>query len=186
VVAIINYADYNPRCVKAKNQRNIAVQNQDDAYLSLKLFLGLAHHKRLFVPTALTFHGCTRDQGWSSFPEQQGTRQGSHTWIEGCVVSVGGERARVELLRNLHAGQGWEKWTVVMDRNSSLLKATELAERTCLTKGSNSSSPMSVLVEMRLRSQYPGWCCNCSEARIEINFEMKDYEMLLEGTSEQL
>jgi len=48
----------------------------------------------------------SKDQGWSSFPDDHGTYRGSWTWFE---LSVGppsaesGERWRGEVVRNLHA-----------------------------------------------------------------------------------
>jgi hypothetical protein len=154
--------------VKSKHKRSTEGQNQDDVYVSLELFCGL-DQKRLFVPRSITFYATTRDQGWSSYREEQGTRRGSHTWVEGCVSTTAtSEMKRVELHRNIHAGREWEEWEVVMDSHTPLL--VELRKDGFVGK--------QAAIEMRLRSQYPGWCCNCREARIEVNFDLMGFEMI--------
>jgi len=84
----------------------------------------------------------SRDQGWSSYPETQGTREGSWTWFELTLDDgeTGDEIVRVEVVRNVHAGRGFERHRAVIEDERVLKQAKK-------------GDQLSVWV----RAMYPGW-----------------------------
>ena len=94
----------------------------------------------------------SKDQGWSSYPETQGTREGSCTWFE-LTLDDGAtdeEIARVEVMRNIHAGTTFEWYRAVIE-DERVLKQAKKGDR------------LSVWV----RAMYPGWCNNVRCVQIE-------------------
>ena len=84
----------------------------------------------------------SRDQGWSSYPETQGTRNDSWTWFELTLDDgeTGDEIVRVEVVRNIHAGRGFVRHQAVIEDERVLKQAKE-------------GDRLSVWV----RAMYPGW-----------------------------
>jgi hypothetical protein len=84
----------------------------------------------------------SKDQGWSSYSETHGTREGSWTWFELTLDDgeTGDEIVRVEVVRNIHAGQGYVKHRAVIE-DERVLKQAKKGDR------------LSVWV----RAMYPGW-----------------------------
>ena len=84
----------------------------------------------------------SKDQGWSSYTETQGTREGSWTWFELTLDDgeTGDEIVRVEVVRNIHAGQEYVKHRAVIE-DERVLKQAKKGDR------------LSVWV----RAMYPGW-----------------------------
>lgn len=84
----------------------------------------------------------SKDQGWSSYPESQGTREGSWTWFELSLDDgmTGDEIVRVEVVRNIHAGSTFDKHRAVIE-DGRVLKQAKRGDR------------LSVWV----RAMYPGW-----------------------------
>ena len=95
----------------------------------------------------------SKDQGWSSYRETQGTREGSWTWFELSLDDGGAdyEMARVEIVRNIHAGQRFEKYRAVIE-DERILKQAKKGDR------------LSVWV----RAMYPGWVNSVQSVEIEI------------------
>ena len=83
----------------------------------------------------------SRDQGWSSNPGK-GTRDGSWSWFELTLDDggTGDEVVRVEVVRNIHAGQEFVRHQAVIEDERVLKQAKE-------------GDRLSVWV----RAMYPGW-----------------------------
>lgn len=85
----------------------------------------------------------SKDQGWSSYPEDRGTRNNSWTWFELTLDDgkTGDEIVRVEVVRNIHAGPTFEKHQAIIEDERILGQAK---------KGDTLS--------VWARAKYPGWC----------------------------
>jgi len=94
----------------------------------------------------------SKDQGWSSYPKSQGTREGSWTWFELALDDgkTGDEIVRVEVVRNVHAGLTFEDHRAVIE-DGQVLKLAKRGDR------------LSVWV----RAMYPGWCNHVRSVQIE-------------------
>jgi len=94
----------------------------------------------------------SRDQGWSSYPETQGTREGSWTWFELTLDDgkTGDEIVRVEVVRNVHAGRGFDEHRAVIE-DERILNQAKRGDR------------LSVWV----RAMYPGWVNHIRLVKIE-------------------
>lgn len=97
----------------------------------------------------VVFTVASHDQGWSSYPEDQGTYRGSWTWFSAVMKcdlwhhdSEGGEMEKeVELCRNLHAVKQAQVQEVVVEGR----------ELTGEDGGRGES------VQFRAHARYPGW-----------------------------
>jgi hypothetical protein len=69
----------------------------------------------------------SRDQGWSSYPESHGTREGGNTWFELTLDNgmTDEEIVRVEVVRNIHAGKAWDTHRAVIEDERVLKQAEE-------------------------------------------------------------
>lgn len=123
--------------------------NANDRYLQSGRIPGgeFSHPLRRLVITT-----DSKDQGWSSYPEKQGTRENSWTWFE-LTLDDGendNEITRVEIVRNIHAGLVFVKHRAVIE-DEMVLKHAKEGDR------------LSVWV----RAEYPGWCNNVHSVKIE-------------------
>jgi len=137
--------------------------NGDDVYLN-RWFRPMKY----FQPFGVVMEFETRDQGWSSNPrEQHGTTTGSWTWVELCLVSANGPHStsspllRRKVHTNLHAGREWEEVNIcagedVMKEMSSAMQVEG-----------------AVGVQIRARSQFPGWRCRMRGARLTVRYAMR-------------
>ena len=84
----------------------------------------------------------SKDQGWSSYPKDRGTRNNSWTWFELTLDDgeMGDEIVRVEVVRNIHAGLTFEKYQAIIEDERILKQAK---------KGDTLS--------VWARAMYPGW-----------------------------
>ena len=87
-----------------------------------------------------------------SYPETQGTREGSWTWFELTLDDgeTGEEIVRVEVVRNIHAGREFEMHRAVIE-DERILKQAKAGDR------------LSVWV----RAMYPGWVNYIRSVKIE-------------------
>ena len=102
--------------------------------------------RRLVVTTR------SKDQGWSSYLDDHGTRENSWTWFELTLDdgSAGEEIMRVEVMRNIHAGLTFETHLAVIEDKRILDRAKE-------------GDKLSVWA----RAMYPAWCNNVQSVKIE-------------------
>ena len=100
----------------------------------------------------------SRDQGWSDYPADHGTRNGSWTWVELRIGDNGAERIR--LVTNIHAGQEWERTENVFGPNDAVPQRLETALQTnALTT-----------ITLYTRSCFPGWTCRMNGAEVRLVF----------------
>ncbi|KAF9785784.1 hypothetical protein BJ322DRAFT_1005403 [Thelephora terrestris] len=94
----------------------------------------------------------SKDQGWSSYPENRGTRDNSWTWFELTLDDgeTDDEIVRVEVMRNIHAGSVLEEYRATIE-DERILKQAKKGDR------------LSVWV----RAMFPGWCNEVRSAKIE-------------------
>ncbi|KDQ58104.1 hypothetical protein JAAARDRAFT_193565 [Jaapia argillacea MUCL 33604] len=94
------------------------------------------------------------DQGWSSYPADQGTYRGSWTWFEaGIGNKEGGEgERRWGVARNLHAESAWQVHEVVWGEDHELLKS--------LREGDS--------IDLYAAARYPGWRNTFRNVEIEV------------------
>ena len=94
----------------------------------------------------------SKDQGWSSYPESQGTREGSWTWFELTLDDreTGDEIVRVEVVRNIHAGSTFEVHRAVIE-DGRILEQARKGDR----------------LSVWARAMYPGWCNHVRSVKIE-------------------
>ena len=124
-----------------------------------------------FMPIKVRVVVTSRDQGWSSYPGEHGTRS-SHTWGVLRLLPPTGdaELASVEAYRNIHAGAAWEEHTRELDLSSDLLR--EL--RACVIARREATHKL----QLRLSARYPGWVNRTNAARIEVVWALEGFENL--------
>ena len=85
------------------------------------------HHKMPppvcpFFPMRITIKVQSRDQGWSSYPAEHGTREGSWTWGEIALLPEQPKEKRHLIYTNIHAGIHFESQEITLEHDSELLK----------------------------------------------------------------
>jgi hypothetical protein len=93
----------------------------------------------------------SKDQGWIDYPETHRTH-GGYTWFELTLDDgvTGDEIVRVELVRNIHAGQRFERYRAVI-KDKRILKQAKKGDK------------LSVWV----RTLYAGWVNRVQLVQIE-------------------
>jgi hypothetical protein len=94
----------------------------------------------------------SKDQGWSSYPKDHGTRGNSWTWFELTFDDGATDDAivRVEVMRNIHAGSEFEiRRTVIEDE--TILKQAKKGDR----------------LSVWARAAFSGWCNQVLSVEIE-------------------
>jgi len=158
ILEIFQFANIKPRLRVERSDMLSSRDNCDAVYMSSKTILALSH----FVPTSIHFEVKSRDQGWSSYPEEQGQRNSS-TWIE-ASVSDGADISvtRYHLFTNIHAGQDFEYQEKRCDTQSGIIRdmTAALVDSGKLT------------IHMHARSRYPGWRIRVGWAALEIELSL--------------
>ncbi|KAI9465025.1 hypothetical protein BJY52DRAFT_1114422 [Lactarius psammicola] len=104
----------------------------------------------------------SHDQGWSSFPQDQGTFNNSWTWLDLALVRDPTKSTPMEIppdwriYTNLHASRTWQTNEVVLDTSNEIIGA--------LRPGDS----LAIWVEAR----YPGWVNIVRSARIEVVYRL--------------
>lgn len=101
-----------------------------------------------FVPTRIELEVVSKDQGWSSYPDEHGLRN-SNTWGE-LVLSSSPEK-RYRIYTNIHAGTVYENHYYCFAAGSPVILELQRI------LGSTSHGSENVTIELRARSLYPGW-----------------------------
>ena len=110
------------------------------------------------IPRKVKFRITSHDQGWSSYPEDQGTQRNSWTWGEVDIIDpVTGmsklqERPRV--FTNVHASSTWKTHSVDYAGFDGFMAQY---------------APGDVL-EFYCRSMFPGWCIYVRDAKMEVHY----------------
>ena len=149
VTQVLDLAEYWVYSQKTLSESN-SYRNSNERYLRSGPIRGGEFTyplRRVIVTTD------SKDQGWSSYRETQGTREGSWTWFELTLDDgmTGDEIARVEIVRNIHAGIMFEEHRAVIE-DERVLKHAKRGDR------------LSVWV----RAMFPGWCNHVRSVQIEV------------------
>ena len=122
----------------------------------------------LFVPRKLVIVTHSRDQGWSSYPDDQGTRRGSWTWVNLQLQQQqqrGGNHEQLyctRLVTNIHAGEDWERTERVFSQGDTTLDVLASALE------DNDGSGSAVTINLYTHSCYPGWNCRMNGAEVRV------------------
>ncbi|KAF8272837.1 hypothetical protein EI94DRAFT_1717574 [Lactarius quietus] len=104
----------------------------------------------------------SHDQGWSSYPQDQGTFNNSWTWLDLALIRNPSESAPADappdwrIYTNLHASRTWQTKEVVLDTSNEIIRA--------LRPGDS----LAIWAEAR----YPGWVNIVRSARIEVVYQL--------------
>lgn len=142
-----------------------------DTRVSSSRVVGVSHRSEVLVRTApmpaarlrrlrrLMFEFTSKDQGWSSYPETQGTFDGSWTWFEAHVQypAETGQRVVFQLQRNRHAGERYEDYDLRFGPDDGIVRAA-------LAGGEGT------YVELVALASYPGWVNNVRRAAVTLSF----------------
>jgi hypothetical protein len=125
-------------------------------------------HQDISMLRRVTFSFRSKDQGWSSYRDQQGTYDGSWTWWEAGLLSSQ-ERIQLSdtssvartyhLQRNRHAGKEMEDYTITLDK----WHGHELFEDLCTDDS----------IVLMAYAQFPGWANHIDSACLQL--WMADY-----------
>lgn len=154
-----------------------------------------------YLPVSVTVTITTRDQGWSSYPSERGTRS-SHTWGDLRVVTLPPPtkepvsmtrsglpwiiNATEPLYRNIHAGDAWETITKTYPTTSEIVQT--LRERILSASSPPPSPPpprqqqqqqQSIFLDVRVSAQYPGWVNRVQSCKIDVHWALEGYENLV-------
>ena len=160
-----------------RTERQGETDNMNYRYLQIPLL-----NTPVFLPVSVQFTVISNDQGWTSEPGPTGQRD-SFSWGEAAVTthpsssssssSVPTSSHRHHVCTNRRAERRPEQLVITKDHNDALLQ--EIV--TSLTAARDGQQ--SVVLELWLRSQYPGWTNIMHEAKIQITWEMRDAILLL-------
>ena len=163
IIDIFRFANIAPkrqRMYTSSSLRYKTTYNENALYCSYNI----CSKTNIFMPTTITITIDSKDQGWSSYPDEHGQRT-SHTWGE---LSLNNMDTRHFLYRNIHAGRNFEKQVIVFDANSPLIN--EIYELM--------NTDDCISINLHSRSQYPGWVNYIKEAHFEIQFDINTTEVL--------
>lgn len=132
--------------------------NQNEVYLTMTLPPLLCRRFSL-----IEFEVESKDQGWSSYPDEQGTRT-SHTWGEVSLSCTPDERHHV--YRNIHAGAKFERQVVPFPIDHDFCQS--------IKKRVDQSEPQTV--QLWLRSLYPGWQQTLRHAEIRVFWHFTEWQ----------
>ena len=157
--------------------------NQNHAYMRL-----CVTPRKYFEVYSVLFHVSSRDQGWSSFPEQRGTCDG-YSWIEAAFnIDENAESSVSEselantynpilfshkstIQRNIHAGQSYEDGYFTFDEDSIFVKKINSLFKKSFFK--THENKININFSLLMRSEFPGWRCNVRSGSICVVFRFQ-------------
>lgn len=200
IVEIFAYADLDPLVKHEESTELLRARNCNRVYTMIKL-----KKPKFFVPHSVHFQVESKDQGWSSYPQHYGTRNGSCTFGEASITpksssittsnatqvvatagdtGINGRNPRYRVFTNIHAGKQFEVQDVTFqaggNRNEFI---EELAAKLTAVEGASQVNNAASHVELALwaRSMYPGWAISIKRARIEIRWKLtSEWEAFIE------
>eukprot|EP01031_Cornospumella_fuschlensis_P045117 gene45117-55191_t len=155
-----------PKVARESKQHRRVGSNANHLHLHLPLSKLQFH-----VPISIVIKVNSKDQGWSSYPDEHGMRN-SWSWGELALSVRAGERHRV--YTNIHAGQDWEVQT------KSFGPMDDVMQGLCavlLDAQQNPEVPLGghvVDLQLFLRSQFPGWENHIKHASISVEYMLTD------------
>lgn len=128
--------------------------------------------KDITLARKIIFEFTSKDQGWSSHPQDRGSYRGSWTWMDVGIVHDGQKRLKAgdadgELQecvyasqRNRHASSEWESYRIELETGHEIFEDLQDGDS----------------VVLWAKARFPGWTNYVQEATVEIW-----YEDVLEG-----
>ena len=104
-----------------QREETVHVSNDSIPYLTSQPIPGGKKLRKVVITVV------SKDQGWSSYPNDYGTYRNSWTWFElslGSPSKGAGEKWRGEVVRNLHAHSDLKKYTIEI-KDGELYKKAE-------------------------------------------------------------
>lgn len=114
--------------VKVSDDRHLSVRDGDRIYLAPQF--NRSNIMRLFCPMQISTKNVSKDQGWSSYPNEHGKRT-SNTW--GCLSISTVPDFAVEVYRNIHAGRQWEDIHTSFSQDSEVVNKLDTEMRRILS-----------------------------------------------------
>eukprot|EP00598_Pedospumella_elongata_P013563 CAMPEP_0184991004 /NCGR_PEP_ID=MMETSP1098-20130426/34847_1 /TAXON_ID=89044 /ORGANISM="Spumella elongata, Strain CCAP 955/1" /LENGTH=228 /DNA_ID=CAMNT_0027516325 /DNA_START=17 /DNA_END=703 /DNA_ORIENTATION=+ len=161
VVEIMNYAGILSPLLVENEDSSTSGNNCDLVHLSLRL-----PRDRYVKPISIQLIVSSKDQGWSSYPSQHGTRS-SHTWGELCLSSDSTQR--VTAFRNIHAGRKFEPQVIDIPLSKDAPEQFKPLVDSILSLHEE-AAPTSL--NLILRSMYPGWTISVEYASLSVKYEL--------------
>ncbi|RIB22598.1 hypothetical protein C2G38_2014230 [Gigaspora rosea] len=104
----------------------------------------------------------SHDQGWSSYPQDQGTYNNSWTWGEITIIpkqnnDLQGQnesKTRYKVYTNKHAAEGWQTHNFIFLSDHPLVQSLQPGD----------------IVGLYIRSLHPGWCNYIKRAEIKFYY----------------
>lgn len=149
IMALKDFANFQPRLSFSLSREVSYGNNADRVHLAVVL----GRHAGFYL-SRIEVTVVSKDQGWSSYPNEQGMRN-SNTWGELCLASR--PTTRHHLYTNIHAGKSYETHKIVYDTSSAVIQDIEEALK---------EVPSLQELQLRARSQYPAWVNNIRFAEI--------------------
>jgi len=139
---IVGFSGLCDKVVLTRDSQDRGRDNENIEYMHVDLL-----HAPCMSITNFHLEIVSKDQGWSSYPAQHGTTNGSWTWWE-LALGEGVGRERIQICRNIHAGKAFH--TFNFDLNAEDLDAWK---GYMLSNGGADSKS----IGLYKRSRYPGW-----------------------------
>lgn len=172
LVEIFAYADYYPETKKIRDQIVPGGRDQNDLHLSLPVM-----RMKYFDVHEIVYTVESKDQGWSSSPEnQKGTRFGSYTWAEAALSTD--PTVRYEMCVNIHAGTSYERQSKTYGVGSDLYQA--LVEHLAAVSGGEENHPCEL--QLWIRSLYPGWANHVKYGAIKVRWRLGNWQDFIAST----
>jgi len=191
VVEILNYAGTLSPLVARREVQFTSGSDCNTTYLEVTL-----PNAKYVQPTGIQLTVNSKDQGWSSYPNQRGTRT-SNTWGEICLSSDPNDR--ITVFRNIHAGREFEEQEVdvsaldwvppgqyqsFLDKiaavrdgklhydcfNAHFFHSTHPLLTSPTTHAYVVTEPLSLALVVR--SQYPGWTISMEHAELSVSYQL--------------
>ena len=132
--------------ILGEREETVRVSNDNISYLTSEPIPSGKRLKKVVITVV------SKDQGWSSYPDDHGTYRGSWTWFElsvGSPLKDSGEKWRGEVTRNLHA-HGDFKEHVIEIKDGELYEKAESGD----------------VLTVWARAQFPGWVNTVKKVKI--------------------
>lgn len=149
---------------QVKEEHLMSVANGHLSYISLPL-----HASPLYEIQSIDFKIESKDQGWSSYPSQHGTRENSNTWFVVVIPSLLPLWTGCTIHRNIHAGKQWEVFQTSFTKKSNSELFAKVVEEWRRSIAQDSSPDEKVAVVLQAHAAYPGWVNHIHGADIRLS-----------------
>mmetsp|Transcript_33400 Transcript_33400/g.34032 ORF Transcript_33400/g.34032 Transcript_33400/m.34032 type:complete len:346 (+) Transcript_33400:105-1142(+) len=114
---VLEWAGYSASLRKTCSDHTSGSNNENRTHMTYNM-----KYIPYFTPIRFSINVESKDQGWSSYPEQHGTRT-SNAW---CELGLSFTNQRFPVCRNIHAGRDWELQVKEFDNDSEVMKLIQI------------------------------------------------------------